>query len=310
MPRADIEVLRSMVARDRGVLLPGAPNALAARVIADLGFKAVYLTGAGLTNMDLGLPDLGFMDLSQVADHVMAIRGVVDLPPIVDADTGFGNAINVAHTVKTLERAGASAIQIEDQHAPKRCGHFAGKELIAADEMVGKVRAAVDARREEMVVIARTDACAVEGFDEAIARAEAYIEAGADMTFVEAPETLDELRAVPQRLKAPQLLNIVLGGKTPVVSAADAASMGFSLVLYANAALQGAILGMQRALQALKQRGVLDEAAVASFAERQRLVDTASFDAMELRYAAGAPTASQREGVPGPTPLSRSEKRA
>jgi 2-methylisocitrate lyase-like PEP mutase family enzyme len=299
-----------MVARDWGVLLPGAPNALAARVIADLGFKAVYLTGAGLTNMDLGLPDLGFMDLSQVADHVMAIRGVVDLPLIVDADTGFGNAINVAHTVKTLERAGASAIQIEDQHAPKRCGHFAGKELIAADEMVGKVRAAVDARREEMVVIARTDACAVEGFDEAIARALAYIEAGADMTFVEAPETLDELRAVPRRLKAPQLLNIVLGGKTPVVSAADAASMGFSLVLYANAALQGAILGMQRALQALKLRGVLDEAAVASFAERQRLVNTASFDAMELRYAAGAPAASQREGAPGPTPLSRSEKRA
>ena len=290
MPSAHIQALRDMLARERGVLLPGAPNALTARVIADLGFKAVYLTGAGLTNMHLGLPDLGFMDLSQVADHVMAIRGVIDLPLIVDADTGFGNAINVAHTVRTLEQAGASAIQIEDQHAPKRCGHFAGKELIPADEMVGKVRAAVDARREGMVVIARTDACAVEGFEAAIERAERYIEAGADMTFVEAPESLEDLQAVPKRLGAPQLLNMVLGGKTPILGAADAAAMGFALVLYANAALQGAILGMQTALRALKTQGVLDERAVASFAERQRLVDKAAFDVMETRYAAGAPT--------------------
>jgi 2-methylisocitrate lyase-like PEP mutase family enzyme len=291
MSRADIRTLRGMLANDRGVLLPGAPNALGARVIVDLGFKAIYLTGAGLTNMHLGLPDLGFMDLSQVAEHVLAIRGVIDLPLIVDADTGFGNAINVAHTVRTLEQAGASAIQIEDQHAPKRCGHFAGKELISADEMIGKVRAAVDARREGMVVIARTDACAVEGFEQAIERAQRYIEAGADMTFVEAPETLEDLKAVPKRLNAPQLLNMVLGGKTPVIGSADAGAMGFALVLYANAALQGAILGMQTALKALKQNGVLDESAVASFAERQRLVDKASFDAMEIRYAAGAPTA-------------------
>jgi len=279
-----------MLARDRGVLLPGAPNALAARVIADLGFKAVYLTGAGLTNMHLGLPDLGFMDLSQVADHTMAIRDVVDLPLIVDADTGFGNAINVAHTVRTLERAGASAIQLEDQHAPKRCGHFAGKELIPAAEMVGKVRAAADARREGMVIIARTDACAVEGFEAAIDRAQGYIAAGADMTFVEAPETLEDLKAVPKRLGAPQLLNMVLGGKTPIIDAAEAARLGFAFALYANAALQGAILGMETALKALRDKGVLEEGAVASFAERQRLVDKATFDAMEIRYAAGAPT--------------------
>jgi 2-methylisocitrate lyase-like PEP mutase family enzyme len=289
MPSAHIQALRDMLQHERGVLLPGAPNALTARVVADLGFKAVYLTGAGLTNMHLGLPDLGLMDLSQVADHVMAIRGVIDLPLIVDADTGFGNAINVAHTVRTLEQAGASAIQIEDQHAPKRCGHFAGKELIPTDEMLGKVRAAVDARREGMVVIARTDACAVEGFEAAIERAQAYIEAGADMTFVEAPESLEDLKAVPRRLGAPQLLNMVLGGKTPILGAAEAGTMGFALVLYANAALQGAILGMQTALRALKTQGVLDERAVASFAERQRL-DKAAFDAMETRYGAGAPT--------------------
>ena len=290
MTTPHIQTLRALLRDEKGVLLPGAPNALTARIIEDLGFKAIYLTGAGLTNMHLGLPDLGFMDLSQVAGHVLAIRGVVELPLIVDIDTGFGNAINVAHTVRTLEQAGASAVQLEDQRAPKRCGHFEGKELISADEMVGKVHATADARRQDMVIIARTDACAVEGFEAAIDRASRYIEAGADMTFVEAPETLEDLSAVPKRLAAPQLLNMVLGGKTPIVDAAAAAEMGFGFVLYANAALQAAIRGMQTTLKALKQTGVLDESMVTSFAERQRLVGQAAFDAMEVRYAAGEPT--------------------
>jgi 2-methylisocitrate lyase-like PEP mutase family enzyme len=288
MPVSHIEALRAMLREERGVLLPGAPNALAARIVADLGFKAVYLTGAGLTNMHLGLPDLGFMDLSQVAAHVMAIRGVIDLPLIVDADTGFGNAVNVTHTVRALEQAGASAVQLEDQHAPKRCGHFSGKELIPLEEMLGKVMAAVDTRRQNLVVIARTDACAVEGFEAAIARAGRYIEAGADVTFVEAPETLADLRAVPRRLEAPQLINMVLGGKTPIVDQSAAAEMGFSLVLYANAALQGAVHGMQTTLSALKKDGILAEDAVTSFAERQRLVGKPAFDALEVRYAAAA----------------------
>lgn len=287
MPANHIRTLREMLETQRGVILPGAPNALAARVIADLGFKAVYLSGAGLTNMHLGLPDLGFMDLTQVVEHTMAIRGVLDLPLIVDADTGFGNALNVAHTVKTLEQAGASAIQLEDQSAPKRCGHFDGKELVPAAEMMNKVKAAVDARRDGLVIIARTDACAVEGFESAIDRASRYIAAGADMTFVEAPETLADLKQIPKRLAAPQMLNMVLGGKTPIVDEAAAADMGFSLVLYANAALQGAVQGMQAALRALRDKGVLDEAGglIAPFAERQRLVDKPRFDEMEQRYA-------------------------
>jgi len=287
MPTNHIRTLREMLETQRGILLPGAPNALAARVIADLGFEVIYLTGAGLTNMHLGLPDLGFMDLTQLVEHTMAIRGVVDLPLIVDADTGFGNALNVARTVKTLEQAGASAIQLEDQSTPKRCGHFAGKELITAEEMVNKVKAAVDSRRNGLVVIARTDACAVEGFEAAIDRASRYIEAGADMTFVEAPENLADLKQVPKRLSAPQMLNMVLGGKTPIVDAAAAADMGFSLVLYANAALQGAVQGMQAALRALRDKGVLDEGGglIASFAERQRLVDKPRFDELERRYA-------------------------
>src|ERR1700753_1896228 len=288
MTTSHIQALRTMLREEKGVILSGAANALAARIIADLGFRAVYLTGAGLTNMHLGLPDLGFMDLRLVTDHVIAIRRVIHVPRIVDIDTGFGNAINVTHTVRILEQAGHSAIQIEDQHAPKRCGHLDGKELIPLEEMVGKVRAAVDTRRQDLVVIARTDACAVEGFEAAIERASRYIEAGADVTFVEAPESVDDLKAVPRRLKAAQLVNMVLGGKTPIIDAKTAADMGFSLVLYANAALQGAVHGMQTTLSALKQKGVLDEAAVTSFAERQRLVDKDASDRMEARYTAHA----------------------
>jgi 2-methylisocitrate lyase-like PEP mutase family enzyme len=288
MSTSHIEALRTMLRQEKGVLLPGVPNALGARIVADLGFKAVYLTGAGLTNMYLGLPDLGFMDLSQVAEHVMAIRSVIDLPLIADADTGFGNAINVTHTVRILEQAGASAIQIEDQHSPKRCGHFSGKELIPLAEMLGKIKAAVDSRRQNMVIIARTDACAVEGFEAAIERASRFADEGADVTFVEAPETLDDLKTVPRRLKVPQVVNLVLGGKTPIVDRATATDMGFSLVLYANAALQGAVQGMLTTLSELKKNGVLSEGAVATFAERQRLVDKPAYDAMEARYAAKA----------------------
>jgi 2-methylisocitrate lyase-like PEP mutase family enzyme len=298
--RPDIEALRHLLSTERGVLLPGAPNALAARVIADLGFKAVYLTGAGLTNMSLGLPDLGFMDLNQVVEHTMAIRNVVDLPIVVDADTGFGNALNVAHTVKMLERAGASAIQLEDQSAPKRCGHFDGKEVISREEMVGKIKAAVDARRDGVLIVARTDARATEGFEAAVDRANRFIAAGADITFVEAPKTLEEIEQIPKRLGVPQILNMVIGGKTPILDRTAVAEMGFSLVLYANAALQGAIHGMQTALRTLRDQGALDEASgiITPFAERQRLVDKPSFDAMERRYAAEAPApAAVRDAV-------------
>jgi len=279
-----VVLLRRLLNEEKGVLVPGAPNALTARIIDDLGFKGLYVTGAGVTNMFLGLPDLGFVGLSQMAEHVAAIRGITDLPVLVDAETGFGNALNVTHTVRTLEQAGASAIQIEDQLFPKRCGHFAGKQLISQDEMVGKLRAALDTRRNDTLIIARTDARGVEGFESAIARAERYIETGADVIFVEALETLSELESVPNRLKAPQLLNLVLGGKTPTVDAETASNLGFSLVLYANAALQAAIRGIPQALRELRERGTLDERAVASFSERQRLVGKAAFDALEARY--------------------------
>lgn len=279
---------RERLARRDALLVPGAANALAARVIADLGFEAVYVSGAGVTNTFLGIPDLGFIGLPELAQHTAAIREAVDLPLIVDADTGFGNALNVRHTIRTLERAGASAIQLEDQVMPKRCGHFAGKEVVGAAEMAAKVRAAVDARRDpNLLIIARTDARAVEGFEAALERAGRYIDAGADVTFVEAPESVDEIDRIPRALAVPQLINMVVGGKTPILDHAALKAKGYAIVLYANAALQGAVRGMQAALGALKTNGRLDETPlVASFKERQRLVQKPLFDALDRKYAA------------------------
>jgi len=281
------KILRTKLLERRGLLVPGAANALAARVIEDLGFEAVYLSGAGLTNSLWGLPDLGFISLTELAQHTAAIREAVNLPLIVDADTGFGNAVNVRHCVRVLERSGADAIQIEDQIMPKKCGHFANKSVIPVDEMVGKIKAAVDARvSEEFVIIARTDALAVEGFEAAIERAQRYIEAGADVTFVEAPESIDLMRDIPRRLSVPQVVNVVVGGKTPVLSQKELAAMGFGLVLYANVALQGAIAGMQLALAHLKHDGRVEEtnASVATFAERQRLVKKSFYDELDNKY--------------------------
>ena len=279
--------LKALVNARRGVVVPGAFNALSARVVADMGFEALYVTGAGVTNMWFGMPDQGFMGLSEIADHTARIRDAVELPLIVDADTGFGNALNTYHAVRTLERAGADCIQLEDQVSPKRCGHFNGKAVIPVDEMLGKIRAACDARRDpDLLIMARTDAAAVEGFEAAVERAERFAEAGADILFVEAVTQVEEVRALPQRLRTPQLINLVIGGKTPITDAAELGRLGYGLVLYANAALQGAVAGMQRALGQLKADGVIDEASglVASFAERQRLVGKPEWDALEQRY--------------------------
>jgi 2-methylisocitrate lyase-like PEP mutase family enzyme len=282
------KTLRAKILERRGLLVPGAANALAARVVEDLGFEALYLSGAGLTNTLWGMPDLGFITLSELAQHTAAIRQAVNLPLIVDADTGFGNAVNVWHCVRVLERAGADAIQIEDQIMPKKCGHFANKSVIPAEEMVGKIKAAVDARVcEDFVTIARTDALAVEGFEAAIERAQRYIQAGADVTFVEAPEDIDLMRDIPRRLSVPQIVNVVVGGKTPVLAQKELAAMGFGLVLYANVALQGAIAGMQQALGDLKDNGRVDETnpQVASFEERQRLVKKSFYDQLDNKYS-------------------------
>jgi 2-methylisocitrate lyase-like PEP mutase family enzyme len=227
------------------------------------------------------------MGLAEIADHTARIRDAVELPLIVDADTGFGNALNVRHTVRVLERAGADCIQLEDQVAPKRCGHFNGKEVISTEEAVSKIKAAVDARRDpDFLIMARTDACATLGFEAAIERAQLFAEAGADILFVEAVTKPDEIRALPQRLSTPQLMNMVIGGKTPITDASELQQMGYGVVLYANAALQGAVAGMQKALGVLKTNKRIDEdpALVVPFAERQRLVGKPEWDALEKKY--------------------------
>jgi len=293
MPKRLGAVLREKMGQRRGMLVPGAPNALSARVVEDLGFEAIYLTGAGIANMFLGVPDVGIISLPELAQHTAAARDVVSLPLIVDADTGFGNAINVGHTVRTLERAGADAIQVEDQVMPKRCGHFHGKDVITAGEMTGKVKAAVYARTsEDLLIIARTDVLAIEGVEAAVERAQLYVEAGADATFIEAPRSTEEMRAIASHVGVPQIANMVIGGKTPMLTADELGQMGFGIVLYANAALQGALLGMQRTLSSLKLRGLLteDDGLVASFKERQRLVQKDRFDDLERRYSANEPT--------------------
>ena len=285
MPRRQ---LRDMLRPGAALLLPGVSNALAARVVADLGFSAAYVTGAGIANSYLGIPDNGLVTLSELANHVAAIRDVFEGPLVVDADTGFGNALNMVRTVQVLERAGADALQIEDQVFPKRCGHFSDKEVIPPAEMVAKVKAAVDARRDgDLVIIARTDAIAPEGFEAAIARANAYHEAGADVTFVEAPTSMEQIADIPRRLPWPQLMNIVLGGRTPELPNEKLKALGYAGVIYANVALQAAVLGMQAALGELRRQGHMGEAIklVADFAERQRLVNKDAFDALERKYA-------------------------
>jgi 2-methylisocitrate lyase-like PEP mutase family enzyme len=279
--------LRRLVGRRDAVLVPGAANALTARIIEDLGFEAAYLTGAGLANTHLGMPDLGLTTVTELAETAARIADVCSLPLIVDVDTGFGNALNVTRTVALLERAGASALQIEDQVFPKKCGHFTGKGVIRVPEMLGKVKAALDARKDEnTLIIARTDSRAVEGFERALERAHAMTEAGADMIFVEAPETVQEMRAIGA-LPAPQVANIVIGGRTPNLPVDELRGMGFSVALYANAALQATIRAVQDVLGHLKAEGSLAgvQDRLASFAERQRVVDKDRFDALEARYS-------------------------
>jgi 2-methylisocitrate lyase-like PEP mutase family enzyme len=233
---ADAKTLRSRLNRKPIVVAPGIYDALTALIATQAGFTTLYVSGAAIAYTRLGRPDIGLVSMSEVADTLALIRDRVDdAHLIVDADTGYGNALNVARTVRCLERMGAHGIQIEDQDFPKRCGHLDGKALIPAQEMCGKIRAAVDARHSpETLIIARTDAVAVEGVEPAIERAELYRAAGADVLFVEAPRTRDDLARIASRLGAgvPLLANMVEGGKTPPLSAAELEAIGFSLVIF------------------------------------------------------------------------------
>ena len=236
------ETLLTRLARKPIVVAPGVYDAFTALVASQAGFETLYVSGAAIAYTRLGRPDIGLVSMSEVADTIALIRDRVGANLVVDADTGYGNAINVVRTMRTFERAGASAIQLEDQDFPKRCGHLDGKGLIPADEMIGKIKAALDTRASrDTLVIARTDAVAVEGFERAIERATLYKEAGADMLFVEAPKTREELARVVKALPGiPLMANMVEGGKTPPLPAAELEAIGFALVIFPG--------GIERAL--------------------------------------------------------------
>jgi 2-methylisocitrate lyase-like PEP mutase family enzyme len=286
MPRPTT-TLKTIFERREATILAGAANGLFARIIEDVGFEAVYVTGAGVANMYLGAPDIGLTTLTEVANHVSAIADAVAIPLLVDADTGFGNPVNMVRTVKVLERAGAAGLQIEDQVFPKKCGHFDGKEIVPLEEMLAKIKAAVDTRRDgDLQIVARTDARAILGLTAAIDRAGAMIEAGADVTFVEAPTSAEELAQIARSLSVPQVANIVFGGLTPELGQTRLAELGFGCVLYANAALQAALKASHEVLMALKRDGRLASVAdrMASFAVRQQAVAKSKYDELERRY--------------------------
>jgi len=248
--------LRARLERPSLVLAPGVYDALTALLAEQAGFEAVYLSGASIAYTRLGRPDIGLVTASEVADTLQNIRERISLPVIVDADTGFGNALNVARTVKQFERAGAALIQLEDQVTPKRCGHLDGKALVTADEMTGKIKAALDARGEALIM-ARTDAIAVEGFDAALERAERYVDAGADVLFIEAPQSEAQMKILTARFakRVPLLANMVEGGRTPLLGAGELETLGYRIAIFPGGLARCLAFAAQEYFATLKRDG-------------------------------------------------------
>lgn len=250
--------LRDRLKSPETLVAPGIYDSLTASIADSVGFEALYLSGAAVAYTRLGRPDIGLSTMSEMADTMALIRDRVDLPVIIDADNGFGNALNAARTMRVYERAGANALQVEDQSYPKRCGHLADKSLVSAQEMVGKIAAMADARAsDETLIIARTDAIAVEGFEAACLRAEKYVAAGADVLFIEAPRTSDELQKIVSQFgdRVPLLANMVEGGKTPIKSASDLGALGFSVVIFPGGIVRALARSAQDYYTSLRKAG-------------------------------------------------------
>jgi 2-methylisocitrate lyase-like PEP mutase family enzyme len=280
------KALRQLIARNGYTMVPGAYDTLTARLVEEAGFDAVYLTGGGYSRAS-GYPDLGLLSLTENVQFIGRTVEAVGIPVIADADTGYGNAINVIRTVREYEKSGVAGFHIEDQVSPKKCGHYEGKEVISRAEMVGKIKAAVDTRQDaDMVVIARSDARAIEGLQPAIDRVNAYLEAGADVGFVEAPQSVEELRIVGRSVHGPALVNVFEGGKTPMIGAKELEAMGFRLGIYPSQTHRAAIRAAQRVLAAMKRDGDARavEADLATFQEREEAVGTAHWRALEEKY--------------------------
>jgi len=278
--------LRRLIDQRGYTMVPGAYDTLTARLVEAAGFAAVYLTGGGYSRAS-GYPDLGLLSLTENAMFIGRTVEAVGIPVIADADTGYGNAINVIRTVREYEKTGVAGFHIEDQVSPKKCGHYEGKEVISRAEMVGKIKAAVDTRRDpDLVIIARSDARAIEGLAAAVDRVNAYLEAGADVGFVEAPQTVEELRIVGREVRGPALVNVFEGGKTPMLGAKELEDMGFRLGIYPSQTHRAAIRAAQHVLAAMKRDGDTRaiETELATFQEREDAVGTADWRALEDKY--------------------------
>ena len=278
--------LRELLQRGELITAPGVYDGLSARIAEAAGFDALYISG-GAISRSMGYPDLGLVTQTEMVKRLEEIRAVTSLPLIVDADTGYGNAINVLRTIRAYERAGAAGLHIEDQVEPKRCGHYEDKDIISVHEMEQKIRAAVAAReRGELVIIARTDARAVLGLEAAIERGNAYAEAGADVIFVEAPQSLEEIEQIASNVHAPLLINMFWGGKTPLVAAEQLAALGYRIMIVPSDLQRAAIGAMQKAADAIRQHGntATMADAIVSFAEREKVVGKSTLEALQKRF--------------------------
>jgi len=291
--------LRALLASGPAIVAPGVYDCLSSRVVERAGFPVAMASGAGIAASILGVPDIGLMTMTEVLGQTKNMAAAIDIPLVADCDTGFGNLLNVRRTVSEFEAAGVAALFIEDQVTPKRCGHFAGKQVLSAGDMVQKIKAAVDARVDgELLLIARTDARATAGLQEAIRRCELFAEAGAEMLYVEAPESSEELRCIGRRLSGlgrPLMVNLVEGGRTPLLPVAELAEMGFRFITFSGSLQKTSLKAMQGLLQSLHSHGHVGEyypSAMLSLAERSELLSLDRFMELESRYAAGEATAS------------------
>ena len=276
------KVLRNLLSQPEILVVPGAADAMAARIIEDVGFNALYASGAGIANVQFALPDIGLLTMTEMIEPIRRIVEAVNIPVIADADTGYGNAVNVTRTTQVYEDAGVAAMQIEDQVTPKKCGHFNGKEVIYAEEMIQKIHAAVKVRKE-MLIIARTDSIATHGMEEAILRANLYARAGADIIFVEAPTQKEQIAELPKRINAPLLFNMTEGAKTPIIAHDELHEMGYRIVIHPNLAMRVAARAMQSALAVL-QKARSSELLIPSMLEwneRQRLVRLPEWETLD-----------------------------
>ncbi len=280
-------ILRNLLKEEGLLVVPGASSALLGKLVELTGFKAVYATGAGIANMQFGVPDIGLVTMSEMLETVKRINDATTLPVIADIDNGYGNALSVYRTVKEFSAAGIAAVQLEDQQLPKRCGHFSGKAVISQEEMVSKIKAAKDALQDpEVMLIARTDAIATDGLDEALARGAAYLEAGADILFVEAPTSVEQMQLITGSLKGYHIANMVEGGKTPILSNQELEKLGFKIALYANAPLKAAVKGAKDLLAHLQANGTTAdcEHLMITMKERNEITSLSAFNEMEAKY--------------------------